>query len=99
MKNLHLLLIVVPLLLYGCQTVSDKSQEAIKKENYKLSKFLQQPEAELKIVMGEPDNIVYDDKSSKFFVYTKKKYNITCERKFEIDQNKMIVGFTSKGCF
>ena len=99
MKNLRLLLIVVPLLLYGCQTVSDKSQEAIKKENDKLSKFIQQPESELKIVMGEPDNIVYDDKGSKFFVYTKKKYNITCERKFEINQNKMIVGFTSKGCF
>ena len=99
MKNLRLILIVVPLLLYGCQTVSDKSQEAIKKENDKLSKFLQQPEAELKIVMGEPNNIVYDDKGSKFFVYTKKKYNITCERKFEIDQNKMVVGFTSKGCF
>ena len=99
MKNLRLLLIVVPLLLYGCQTVSDKSQEAIKKENDKLSKFIQQPEAELKIVMGEPDNIVYDDKGSKFFIYTNKKYNISCERKFEIDQNKMIVGFTSKGCF
>ena len=99
MKNLYLLLIVVPLLLYGCQTVSDKSQAAVKKENDKLSKFIQQPESELKIVMGEPDNIVYDDKGSKFFVYTKKKYNITCERKFEIDQNKMIVGFTSKGCF
>ena len=87
------------ILLNGCQTVSDKSQEAIKKENDKLSKFLQQPEAELKIVMGEPDNIVYDDKGSKFFVYTKKKYSITCERKFEIDQNKMIVGFTTRGCF
>ena len=99
MKNLHLLLIVVPLLLYGCETISDKTSESIKKENDKLSKFIQQPESELKIVMGEPDNIVYDDKGSKFFVYTKKKYNITCERKFEIDQNKMIVGFTSKGCF
>ena len=83
----------------GCQTIEKKSQSAITKENEKLSKFLQQPESELKIVMGEPDNIVYDDKGSKFFVYTKKKYNITCERKFEIDQNKMIVGFTSKGCF
>ena len=99
MKNLHLLLIVVPLLLYGCQTVSDKSQEAIKKENEKLSKFLQQPESELKIVMGEPDNIIKDDKGVTFLVYTKKKYNITCERKFEVDQNKMVVGFTSKGCF
>ena len=86
-------------LLSSCQTVENKSQQAIKKENEKLIKFLQQPESELKIVMGEPDEITYDNKGSKFFIYTKKKYNITCERKFEIDQNKMIVGFTSKGCF
>ena len=86
-------------LLSSCQTIENKSQSAIKKENEKLSKFLQQPETELKIVMGEPNNIVYDDKGAKFFVYIEKKYNITCERKFEIDQNKMIVGFTSKGCF
>ena len=85
--------------LFGCQTIEKKSQSAIKKENEKLSKFLQQPESELKIVMGEPDSIIKDDKGSTFLVYTKKKYNITCERKFEIDQNKMIVGFTSKGCF
>ena len=83
----------------GCQTIENKSQSAIKKENEKLSKFLQQPESELKIVMGEPESIIKDDKGSTFLVYTKKKYNITCERKFEIDQNKMIVGFTSKGCF
>ena len=85
--------------LSNCQTVDNKSQKAIKKENEKLSKFLQQPESELKIVMGEPDEIVYDNKGSKFFIYTKKKYNITCERKFEIDQYEMIVGFASKGCF
>ena len=100
MKIIYIPLLVISILLFnGCQTIENKSQSAIKKENEKLSKFLQQPESELKIVMGEPDNIVYDDKGSKFFVYTKKKYNITCERKFEIDQNKMIVGFTSKGCF
>jgi len=100
MRIIFILFFVCSLfLLNNCQTVENKSQQAIKKENEKLSRFLQQPESELKIVMGEPDNIVYDNKGSKFFVYTKKKYNITCERKFEIDQNKMIVGFTSKGCF
>ena len=100
MKAFHLFLLITFLFLFNsCQTIENKSQKAIKKENEKLSQFLQQPESELKIVMGEPDNIVYDDKGSKFFVYIKKKYNITCERKFEIDQNKMIVGFTSKGCF
>ena len=87
------------LLFSGCQTIENKSQETVKKENEKLSKFLQQPESELKIVLGEPDDIIKSDQGTKFLVYKKKKYNITCERKFEIDQNKMVVGFTSKGCF
>jgi len=100
MKIIYTIFLITFLfVISGCQTIEKKSQSAIKKENEKLSKFLQQPESELKIVMGEPDNIVYDDKGSKFFVYTKKKYNITCERQFEINENKMIVGFTSKGCF
>ena len=86
-------------ILSGCQTIENKSQSVVKKENEKLSKFIQQPESELKIVMGEPDEVAYDNKGSKFFIYKKKKYNITCERKFEIDQNMMITGFTSKGCF
>ena len=100
MKIIYIFFVIFFLSLFsGCQTIENKSQSAIKKENEKLSKFLQQPETELKIVMGEPDSIIKDDKGSTFLVYTKKKYNITCERKFEIDQNKMIVGFTSKGCF
>ena len=101
MKIIHAFFLVVFLFITisGCQTIENKSQAAIKKENEKLSKFLQQPESELKIVMGEPDNIIKDDKGTTFLVYTKKKYNITCERKFEINQNKMVVGFTHKGCF
>ena len=87
------------LVLSGCKTIEKKSQETIKQENKKLSKFLQQPESELKIVMGNPDEITYNDTGSKFFTYIKKKYNITCERVFEINKNKVIVGFTSKGCF
>ncbi len=100
MKIIYTIFLITFLfVISGCQTIEKKSQSAIKKENEKLSKFLQQPESELKIVMGEPDSIIKDDKGSTILVYTKKKYNITCERKFEIDQNKMIVGFTSKGCF
>ena len=100
MKILNVFFVVVFLfLLNGCQTIENKSQDLIKKENEKLSQFIQQPESELKVVMGEPDKIIIDNKGSKFFVYTKKKYNITCERKFEINKNRMVVGFTSKGCF
>ena len=92
-------IILLSLLLIGCESIEKKSQKTINKENEKLSKFLQQPESELKIVMGMPDKVTYDDKGTKFFIYSKKKYNITCVRKFEIDKNKMIVGFSSKGCF
>ena len=100
MKIIYTFLVVFLLFVFsGCQTIENKSQKTIKKENEELSKFLQQPESELKIVMGEPNEIVYDDKGSKFLLYSKKKYNITCERKFEINQNNMVVGFTSKGCF
>ena len=100
MKIIHIFLLILFIFISsGCQSIENKSQKAIKKENEKLSKFLQQPESELKIVMGEPDEIKNDDKGSKFLVYSKKKYSITCERIFEIDKNKMIVGFTSKGCF
>ena len=101
MRFIHAFVITVAFLfmITGCQTIENKSQNAIKQENEKLSKFLQQPESELKIVMGEPNEITYNDQGSKFFIYNKKKYNISCERKFEIDKNKMVVGFTSKGCF
>ena len=74
MKIIHAFFLVVFLFITisGCQTIENKSQAAIKKENEKLSKFLQQPESELKIVMGEPDNIIKDDKGTMFLVYTKK---------------------------
>tara|TARA_B100000029_G_scaffold408525_1_gene409812 strand:- start:2911 stop:3213 length:303 start_codon:yes stop_codon:yes gene_type:complete len=100
MRAINLLIYVLFFIaLSSCQTIEKKSQNILKKENEKLSQFIQQPETELKIAMGEPDEIRYDDKGSKFFIYTKKKYNITCERKFEINENKMIIGFSSKGCF
>ena len=85
--------------LSGCQTIENKADKIGKKEIKEISKFLQQPESELKIEMGEPDEIANDEKGSKFYIYKKKKYGITCEKKFEIDENNMIVGVSSRGCF
>ena len=92
---------LLPLLfaLFACQAIEDKTDKIGKKEIKEISKFLQQPESELKIEMGEPDEIVTDEKGSKFYVYKKKKYGITCEKKFEINNNNMIVGVSSRGCF
>ena len=58
--------------LFGCQTIENKADKIGKKEIKEISKFLQQPESELKIAMGEPDEITYDEKGSKFFIYKKK---------------------------
>ncbi len=86
-------------LLFACQTIEKKADRIGKKEIKEISKFLQQPESELKIEMGEPHEIIRDEKGSKFYIYKKKKYGITCEKKFEIDENKMVVGVSSRGCF
>ena len=94
-----LLNILVFFFIFGCQTIEKKTDKIGEEEIKKINKFLQQPESELKIGMGEPDEIVHDDKGSKFYVYKKKKYGITCEKKFEIDQNKMVVAVSSRGCF
>ena len=92
-------IILLAFLVLGCQTIENKADKIGKKEIKEISKFLQQPESELKIVMGEPDEITYDDKGSKFYIYKKKKYAITCEKKFEMDENNMVVGVSSRGCF
>jgi len=97
MKFLKIILLIC--LLSGCQAIEKKSQKTIKAENEKLSKFIQKPQSELKIVLGEPDEVTYAINGTQFFTYIKKKYNIICERKFEIDQSGTVIGFTSKGCF
>jgi len=100
MKKLFLVKFIFLLVFFsGCQSINKKSEEIIKKENEKLSKFIGQPESELKIVMGNPDDEDKDEKGSKILIYKNKKYTISCERRFEINEVNMVVGFSSKGCF
>jgi len=85
--------------LSNCQTIKQKTDEIVKKENKKLSQFIGQPISELKIVMGKPTSISKSETGSKLLIYNTKKYGIPCERKFEINNNDMVIGFQSKGCF
>ena len=87
------------LILISCQTVSKKVDETITKEEKELSKWLNKPESELKIVYGQPDKIEFLETRNRNYIYVSKKYNIKCERKFEINPNNMVIGFTSKNCF
>ena len=83
----------------GCQTVSKKIDEKTLQEEKELSKWLNKPESELKIVYGQPDKIEFLDTRNRYYIYSSKKYNITCVRKFEVNPNNMVVGFSSKNCF
>ena len=91
--------VILLILLSGCQTIQDKADSIGKKEIKEISKFLQQPESELKITMGEPTEVLNTEKGTKFLIYKKKKYGIVCEKKFEIDKNKIVIAVSSRGCF
>ena len=87
------------ILFTACQSVSKKIDEKTLQEEKELSKWLNKPESELKIVYGQPDKIEFLETRNRYYIYSSKKYNITCVRKFEVNPNNMIIGFTSKNCF
>tara|TARA_B100000161_G_scaffold209426_1_gene154250 strand:- start:293 stop:592 length:300 start_codon:yes stop_codon:yes gene_type:complete len=94
------ILIFLFLSLASCQTVSNKIDEKVSKEEKQLSKWLNRSEEALKIEFGKPDKIDFKNNSrNRFYVYTKEKLKIKCERIFEINPGNKVVGFTSKNCF
>ena len=94
------ILIFLFLSLASCQTVSNKIDEKISEEEKQLSKWLNRSEEALKIEFGKPDKIDFKNNSrNRFYVYTKKKLKIKCERIFEISPANKVLGFTSKNCF
>ena len=97
MKFFYIFLLVF--LLFNCQAIENKTEKIGEKEIKEISKFLQQPESELKIAMGEPTEVLNTEKGTKFLIYKKKKYGIVCEKKFEIDKNKIVIAVSSRGCF
>tara|TARA_B100001540_G_scaffold276144_1_gene262773 strand:+ start:696 stop:1001 length:306 start_codon:yes stop_codon:yes gene_type:complete len=85
--------------LTACQTIKEKTNAIVEKENQKLSKFIGRPLVELKNELGNPDDDYKNEKGNLEFVYKTKKYGIPCERKFEIDNKLVVIGFVSNGCF
>ncbi len=102
MKKLILLsLIFVSYLfiLLGCQTVKNKTDAIVEKENEKLSKYIGKSSEELRLDLGKPDKDYKNEKGNFELVYKTKKYGIPCERTFEVNSNFIVIGFVSNGCF
>ena len=86
-------------LVAGCQTIKDKTDEIIEKENAKLSEYIGKTSSNLQMELGKPDEDFKNDKGNLELVYNTKKYGILCERRFEVDSNSIVIGFVSNGCF
>ena len=85
--------------LLGCQTIKQKTDAIVEKENEKLSKFLGKSASELQMELGKPDEDFKNAKGNFELVYNSKKYLVPCERRFEINPENIVVGFVSNGCF
>ena len=94
-----LITIIFVNLLTGCQTVKEKTDNIVQKENKKLSEFIGKSLSELKMELGKPDEDFKNAKGNLEVIYNTKKYLIPCERRFEINPNSIVIGFVSKGCF
>jgi hypothetical protein len=86
-------------MLAGCQTIKDKTDSIVEKENAKLSQYIGKTSSKLKMDLGKPDEDFKNEKGNLELVYNSKKYGIVCERRFEVDSNSMVIGFISNGCF
>ena len=101
MRNFKLIVFLLSfsLMVTACQTVQEKTDKIVEQENKRLGKYIGQLSSELKIDLGNPDEDFKNEKGNQVLVYKTKKYGISCERKFEVDTNSVVIGFSSKGCF
>ena len=86
-------------LVAGCQTIKDKTDAIVEKENTKLSEYIGKTSSNLQMELGKPDEDFKNDKGNLELVYNTKKYGILCERRFEVNSNLIVIGFVSNGCF
>ena len=98
-KTLFIKLIFLLIFLTNCQTIKQKTDAIVEKENLKLSKYIGKTVSNLQMDLGKPDEDFKNEKGNLELVYNTKKYGILCERRFEVDSNSMVIGFVSNGCF
>ena len=100
MNNILTIKIIFLLIfLTSCQTIKNKTDKIIEKENAKLSEYIGGTLNNLQIDLGKPDEDFKNEKGNLQLVYNTKKYGIVCERRFEVDSNSIVIGFVSNGCF
>ena len=87
------------ILVTSCQTIKQKTDAIVEKENAELSQYIGKTSNNLQMDLGKPDEDFKNEKGNLELVYNTKKYLILCERRFEVDSNSIVIGFVSNGCF
>ena len=98
-KTLIIKLIFLLFFLTSCQTIKQKTDAIVEKENNRLSQYIGKTSSNLQMDLGKPDEDFKNEKGNLEFVYNSKKYLVPCERRFEINSNSIVIGFVSNGCF
>ena len=98
-KIFHIKLIFLLIFLTSCQTIKQKTDAIVEKENTKLIQYIGKTSNNLQMGLGKPDEDFKNEKGNTELVYNTKKYGIPCERRFEINSNSIVIGFVSNGCF
>ena len=92
-------LIFLLFFLTSCQTIKQKTDAIVEKENAKLSEYIGKTSSNLQMDLGKPDEDFKNETGNLELVYNTKKYGILCERRFEVNSNSIVIGFVSNGCF
>ena len=98
--NLKILIICLISIIFitSCQTIKQKSDQVAERENEKFGQFVGKQVDELRMELGSPTDDFINELGNETLVYKTKKYGIPCERKFTVNTNGTIIGFSSSGC-
>ena len=92
-------LILILFLTAGCQTIQNKTDEVVEKENKKYGLFVGGDVNKMRLELGAPSEDIINSIGNEVLIYKTKKYGVPCERRFEVNASGTIIAFSSSGCF
>ena len=75
-KNIISLFLIL-IFFSGCQTIKEKTDAIVEKENEKLSKYISKPASVLQMDLGKPDEDFKNAKGNFEFIYNTKTVSYT----------------------
>ena len=92
-------LISILILTAGCQTIQNKTDEVVEKENKKYGLFVGGDVNKMRLELGASSEDIINSIGNEVLIYKTKKYGVPCERRFEVNASGTIIAFSSSGCF